>query len=86
VNRESILGYYTPSRFLEEIPDIEEKLSEVRLLTLSQLCLLFRTTTAYFLKTLSINAILTSKRISVLAKNEHLRRRRKVLEVLPLSP
>lgn len=86
VNKENILSYYTPTQFAKQIPDIDEKLGETHLITLEQLCRLFRTTTAHFLATSSINAILTSKRITLIAKNQHLRRRRKVVHALTHKP
>jgi hypothetical protein len=51
-------------------------------LSLEDLCRLFRIATYYFLRAVSIPAILTSKRITALAKQEHLRRRRRVLLAL----
>lgn len=86
VNKDNILAYYTPARFLQQVPDITHKLAEVQLLTLEELCRLFRATTAHFLRNTSINAILTSKRITHLAKHEHLKRRRKVVLALTKQP
>lgn len=86
MNKENLLAYYTPTLFLEQVPDIKDKLAEVQLLTLDQLCFLFRVTTAHFLRNASINAILTSKRITNLAKHEHLKRRRRVVTALKQQP
>jgi hypothetical protein len=82
VNRETIKECYSPETFLENIPDIEEKLNEIGLLTLQEFCFLFRVCTYQFIRSTSIAAILTSKRVSMVAKVEHLKRRRRVVDCL----
>jgi uncharacterized membrane protein len=82
VNKENILNYYTPEGFTKHIPDIKQKLGEIQLLTLEELCFLFRVITSYFIRSISMTAILTSKRITIIAKSEHLKRRRRVYACL----
>ena len=78
INRYSISAYFTPEGLKARLPKIEEKLSEVGCISLEELALLFRTVVTSFINNVSINAILTSKRVSLIAKKEHLIRRRKV--------
>jgi len=47
--------------------------------TLDELCEMFRRCVKIFLKEVSICATLTSKRITIASKEEHLRKRRKLL-------
>lgn len=79
VNRDIIMSYYTPENFKKSIPEIETKLFEIGLITLEELCFLFRVCTNAFLKEISIPALLTSKRVLMIAKKEHLKRRRLIL-------
>lgn len=61
---------------------MEERLAQVSILSLEEFCRLFRICTHAFFRTLSVTAILTSKRISNVAKGDHLRRRHQILEAL----
>ena len=45
---------------------------------LEELCELVRVVSYYFIKKESISAVLTSKRVSMLAKPDHLERKRKL--------
>jgi hypothetical protein len=65
------------------MPGVEEALQETRVMTLKEFCSVFRRCGLQFLRELSVPAILTSKRVSLMAKKEHLKRRRIVLDVLP---
>jgi hypothetical protein len=58
---------------------MRERLERLGHLTLGELCEIFRRCAKYYLKEVSISALLTSKRISVVSKEEHLKKRRKVL-------
>lgn len=85
VNKDSILNYYHPEGFLKEIPCINVKLKDIGLLTLDELCFLFRVITSGYMKSVSTIAILTSKRITTVAKGSHLKRQRRILDSIPNS-
>jgi hypothetical protein len=68
------------------MPGVEEGLQETRVMTLKEFCGVFRRCAVQFLRELSVPAILTSRRVSLMAKKEHLKRRRIVLNVLPNPP
>ena len=61
---------------------MREKLEQLDYLSVDELCEIFRRCAKYFLKEVSIHAILTSKRISVVSKEEHLKKRRKILRTV----
>lgn len=82
VNRHTLMQYYTPESFLEYVPKIKEACSEPDSLSLEDLCRLFRMITYTFLKENSVISVLTSRRISSVARLDHLRRRRKVVKAL----
>jgi hypothetical protein len=69
VNRDNILNYYTPSSLKNQFRNIEDKLLETGLINLEQFCYLFRVVAAEFIKNISVTAILTSRRISSIARN-----------------
>jgi hypothetical protein len=52
---------------------------EADFVTIEDLCQIFRRCAKYFVREVSVNAILTSKRISFISKQEHLKKKRRVL-------
>lgn len=67
---------------LENLPKINEKMNDIDDVTLDDLCQIFRRCCHSFLRNISINAILTSKRIIGISKEEHLIKRRKILKTI----
>ena len=82
VNRATLLKLYRPSTFKKEIPNIEETCASEGSPSIEELCQLFRVVTFQFLREFSITSVLTSKRISHVARSHHLQRRRVVVESL----
>ena len=82
VNRAMLLNYFTPEILLEHIPVLKEKIEKVDYLCLDELCEIFRRCCQAFLKIVSLPAILTSKRICGLSKDEHFKKRRKILNAI----
>ena len=78
VNAALLVKFFTPEEFGAYLPEFQDKVGSSGVLTLSELCEIFRRCTMYFLKNVSVSAILTSKRISLVSKEEHLKKRRKV--------
>lgn len=85
VNRKTILGYYTSEAFEREFPDIKQKCLDAGVITLDELSSLFRIVAYNFFRESTITAVLTSKRISLIAKPDHMRRRRQVEGILSLE-
>jgi hypothetical protein len=71
-----------PNKLAKTIPEIEEKIEKISGVTIEELCKVFRKCCRSFLQTYSIDSILTSKRISVVAREEHLKKRRRVRRVI----
>lgn len=78
VNVASFLRFFSAEEFGEYLGEMREKV-ELQCLSVEELCEVFRRCAKYFLKEVSIHAILTSKRISIVSKQEHLKKRRKIL-------
>jgi hypothetical protein len=82
VNRAMILNYFTPEILLDHIPEFKAKMEGVSFITLDELCQIFRRCSQAFLKIVSIPAIMTSKRITGLSKDEHFKKRRKIVKAI----
>lgn len=67
---------------LENLPKINEKMNDIDDVTLDDLCQIFRRCCHSFLRNISTNTILTSKRIIGISKEEHLIKRRKILKTI----
>jgi hypothetical protein len=64
------------------LPEMEDKLASCELLNMDELCEIIRRCCKHFLKNISPSAIMTSKRISIVSKEEHLKKRRKFLRTM----
>lgn len=73
-----LLKFFTPEDLGDYLEDLKHKIEEVSCLTVDEFCQVFRRCVNYFLKDISVNAILTSKRISIISKEAHLKKRRKI--------
>lgn len=73
-----LLKFFAPEEFGSYLSDFKEKVEESSFVNMTELCQIFRRCTTYFLKNVSVSAILTSKRISIISKEEHLKKRRKI--------
>jgi hypothetical protein len=82
VNVSMFMKFFTEEDFGEYLSEMLDKIQQLDHLSLGELCEIFRRCAKYYLKEVSINAILTSKRISVVSKEEHLKKRRKVLRTV----
>ena len=82
VNAAMLLKFFTPQEFSGYMGDFKDKVEDCSFVTVSELCQIFRRCTTYFLKNVSVSAILTSKRISIISKEEHLKKRRKILRAV----
>lgn len=82
VNRKLIFALFNPDDLILQIPEIVEILLKINGVTIEQFCEIFRRCSLNFFRKHSIDFIMTSKRISCLSKDEHLRKRRKIVEVL----
>lgn len=82
INKKILISLFEPEKLLKTIPEIKEKLLKINDITITELCELFRRCCYSFYRTFSIDSILTSKRISCVAKEEHFRKRRKVVKGL----
>lgn len=82
VNAAMLLKFFTPEEFGCYLEDMREKINECSFVSLNQLCQIFRRCTTYFLKNISVSAILTSKRISIISKEEHLKKRRRIVRTV----
>lgn len=79
VNISMFLKLFTEEELGEYLSEMREILRELEYLSLGELCEIFRRCAKYYLREVSMSAILTSKRISLVSKEEHLKKRRKVL-------
>lgn len=79
VNKKNLLSLFEPEELLRAVPEIKERISKINEITIDELCEVFRRCCFSFYRTYSIDSILTSKRISCIAKEEHFRKRRKVV-------
>ena len=79
VNVSMFMKFFTEEEFREYLSGMSDRFERIEHLSLGELCEIFRRCAKYYLKDVSISAILTSKRISVVSKEEHLKRRRKLL-------
>ena len=82
VNATMLLKFFTPEEFGSYLQEFTEKIKECSFVNLNELCQIFRRCTTYFLKNVSVSAILTSKRISIISKEEHLKKRRKIVRTV----
>jgi len=67
---------------IENLPEIQEKINSIDYVTLEDLCQIFRRCCYSFLRNISTSAILTSKRITGISKEYHLKKRRKILKTI----
>jgi len=79
VNAASFLRLFTGEELREELTEMRSKVVDVDFLSMDELSEIIRRCAKYFLKEVSIQAILTSKRITLISKKEHLKKHRKVL-------
>lgn len=82
MNSTMFLKFFNPEEFGEYLSEMRDKIDRLECLSMEELCEIIRRCIKYFLKEASINAILTSKRISVVSKEEHLKKRRKILSAV----
>jgi predicted nucleotidyltransferase len=82
VNRKNLLNLFQPKTLTEILPEIKIKTEKISSIRVEDLCKLFRKCCIFFMKNKSIVSIITSKRISKVARELHLSRRRKVLKAL----
>jgi hypothetical protein len=82
VNAAMLLKFFTPQEFSGYMGDFKDKIDACSFLTVPELCEIFRRCTVYFLKNVCVSAVLTSKRISVISKEEHLKKRRRVMKAV----
>lgn len=75
VNAAMLLRFFAAREFLEYLPEMKEGAEFV---SVEELCGIFRRCAKYYLKEVSVSAILTSKRISAASKKEHLKKLRKI--------
>lgn len=73
-----LLRFFTPREFLDYLSEMKEKVEGLDFLSVDELCGIFRRCAKYYLKEVSVSAILTSKRISAASKKEHLKKLRKI--------
>lgn len=78
VNSSSLLACSRPAQLAAFLPQLQDKLAETGLITMEELCLVFRKACFQLVRECSISAILTSRRITAGARAEHLVRRRRV--------
>ncbi len=77
-----MLNYFTPDMLMESLPEFKEKFEKIDFITLDELCQIFRRSCQAFLKIVSIPAIMTSKRITGVSKEEHFKKRRIILKAI----
>jgi hypothetical protein len=80
VNKKIFNSLFNTELLVQVMPEIKEKIEKINEVTIQELCTIFRKCCFNFYRAYSIYSILTSRRISCVAKEEHLRKRRKVLE------
>ena len=68
VNAAMLLKFFSPEEFGNYLSEFKGKVEECSYVNLTELCEIFRRCTTYFLKNVSVSAILTSKRISIISK------------------
>lgn len=67
-----------PEQIKKEMPEIKDKVDKTKDISLEDLCLMLRKSIFYFYRSTSLDLILTSKRISSVARSEHLKKKRRV--------
>lgn len=82
MNVSQFFKFFSPEELGEYLGDMRSKIEASESLNLWELSEMFRRCAHFFLREISAPAILTSKRISILSKQEHLRRRTKILRTL----
>jgi hypothetical protein len=82
VNVSMFLKFFTQDEFSLYLSEMREKIEQLDYLSVEELCEIFRRCAKYYLREVSVSAILTSKRISIVSKEEHLKKRRRILRTI----
>ena len=78
-NRTIFRKFTKPSKLLEHLPEMKLKIEKIDGVTVEEVCELFRKVCLHFYRNHMIEHILTFKRIPVIVKGIHLKKKRNVI-------
>ena len=78
VNRKLLQSLILPENLQQSMPEINDKIEKAKNVNIEDLCSMLRKCILYFYRGTSLDLILTSRRISSVARAEHLRKKRRL--------